>query len=453
MARPKCNAAPLAPSAPSSSPQQPPEATSPVLPPKSQLIPLREVCRLLGVHENTARRWSSGPDAILKCYRVGLNGQRRWLRSDILAMAEGETEESSSKACLVYCRVSTSEQSSLKYKDGTAKNGSDLQRQVERMKAEAKSRYPELACHVYQECGSAMNYDRKTMNKLLDEVLAGKWDNSILLVENRDRLVRFAAPIIEKILRAKGIEVHYTAQEDSTDDEDFTSDILAVIHFFSARHYSRRVAERRRKVLSAAATQRAKELIDLGVNLREIVKVLDKEELRNEDGSPILYNLLRKTVYHKQAIIEQVVSKKASSAEEWKRQFVANASSAYCLPVADAHAEYEQWAIAEGKPVVSKLKFAQLFGPSEVIYNASIKRTVNAWKGVVVKGSPLHFIYEARYKPAKNPLDMLLEFTRFVRKGEPMGQVFRRYKSFCKEKKVAALSRLQLSEAVRAIVA
>ena len=370
-------------------------------------------------------------------------------------MSNGESEESSTKVCLCYCRVSTSAQSSIKFKDGTEKNDgqSDLTRQIDRLKSEAKNRYPELPCKVYSEQSSGMNFERRVLNKLLDEVLAGKWDNSILLVENKDRLVRFAAPIIEKIFKSKGIEVIYFAQEEITDDETLTNDILSVIHYFSAKSYSKRANERRKKVISSEATTRAKQLIDQGTNLREIVKVLDKENMRNEDGSPILYNLLRKTVYHKQAIIEQVVSKKESSAEEWKRQFVSRTSSAYCLPVADAHAEYEQWAIGQGKPVVSKLKFAKLFGPSEVIYNASAKRMVSAWKGLVVKGKAVHFIYEAKTAQSTvGPMDVLLDFTNEVRQGEALSQVFKRYKSFCKDKGVAQLSKLQVSEAIRTVV-
>jgi len=316
------------------------------------------------------------------------------------------------------------------------------------MKGEAQRRCPELPCHVYQECGSAMNYDRKTMNKLLDEVLSGRWDNSILLVENRDRLVRFAAPLIEKILRSKGIEVIYVNQEESSDDEDFTADILAVIHFFSARHYSRRVAERRRKVLSAGVIQRGKELIDQGMNVREIQKTLEKEGIRAEDGSLIGYNILRRNIYHKQAIIEQAVERKESSAEEWKRQFTSKASSSYCLSVIDAHSEYEKWAIQMSKPVISKRKFALLFGPSEQIYHD--RKQVSGWRGLIIKGRGIHFLHETAKKEV-SALDCLLEFANQVQKEESLNQVFKRYKSFCKEKGVVALSKLKVGEAVRAM--
>ena len=264
------------------------------------------------------------------------------------------------------------------------------------MKEQAKARYPELPCHVYSETGSAMNYDRKTLNKLLDEVLSGRWDNSVLLVENRDRLVRFAAPLIEKILRSKGIEIIYTNQEESSDDEDFTADILAVIHFFSARHYSKRVAERRRKVLPPEAVQRAKALIDEGMNVRNIAQTLELEGYRSERGEIIGYNILRRNIYHKQAVIEQAVEKKESSAEEFKRQSIAKASSSYCLSVVDAHSEYERWAVSQGKPVVSKRKFALLFGPSEQIYHD--KKLVSGWRGLVVKGRAIHFINESKHR-------------------------------------------------------
>ncbi len=296
-----------------------------------------------------------------------------------------------------------------------------------------------------------MNFERRVLNKLLDEVLAGKWDNSILLVENKDRLVRFSAALCEKIFKSKGIEAIYFAQEEITDDETLTNDILSVIHYFSAKSYSKRANERRKKVISSEATTRAKQLIDSGMNLREIVTVLDKEKLRAEDGSPVLYNLLRKTVYHKQEIIETVVGKTMNSGEEWKAQFTSRASSSYCLAVADAYEEYLSWVSSAHKLPLSKLKFAKLFGPSELIYNAPAKRMVSAWKGLVVKGKALHFIYEAKQK-TDGPMDVLLDFTNQVQKGEALNQVFKRYKSFCKDKNIAALSKLQVSEAVKTLV-
>jgi len=41
----------------------------------------REVARLLHIHPNTLRRWSD--QGLIKAYRIGLRGDRRFRRADI----------------------------------------------------------------------------------------------------------------------------------------------------------------------------------------------------------------------------------------------------------------------------------------------------------------------------------------------------------------------------------
>jgi excisionase family DNA binding protein len=50
----------------------------------SPLVPIREVSRLLHVDENTIRRWSD--KGILKAYRIGPRGDRRFRSEDIEAL-------------------------------------------------------------------------------------------------------------------------------------------------------------------------------------------------------------------------------------------------------------------------------------------------------------------------------------------------------------------------------
>jgi excisionase family DNA binding protein len=56
------------------------------------LLTVREVARLLNIHINTVRRWSN--QGILKAYRIGPRGDRRFKREDInillLERAQGE---------------------------------------------------------------------------------------------------------------------------------------------------------------------------------------------------------------------------------------------------------------------------------------------------------------------------------------------------------------------------
>ena len=66
------------------------------LPPNNAMLRTAEVARLLGVHENTVRRWES--DGRLKAIRLGSRGDRRFWAEDVHTAMEtvrvrGEEEE------------------------------------------------------------------------------------------------------------------------------------------------------------------------------------------------------------------------------------------------------------------------------------------------------------------------------------------------------------------------
>ena len=354
-----------------------------------------------------------------------------------MAHANGGEIESETRACLVYCRVSTSRQSSNIGKDGQEKE-SDLDRQIERMKAEATNRYPELPCHVYQETGSGMNYERKILNRLLDEVLEGKWDNSVLLVENRDRLVRFAEPMVAKILSSKGIQIIYTAQEDNSADQDFSADILACIHYFSTKFYSSRSTEKSKRILPPSVIQRAKELMDNGVSVRNIVEILDKENVRAAGGEKIHYNVLLR-LYHSQAKIEAVIPKIESSIAEWEKLFIERADSSHVLPFQRAYLEYEKWAKSARKVVMSSQRFFRRFNRIE---HGSVNingKTIRGWRGLIIKGQSCHVVAKRIEKGGAG--DLLLTFTAQMKNERAtQSEIYRRYKQFCRARAVRPLS-------------
>ena len=58
---------------------------------KKTMLTTRDVAQLLNVHINTVRRWSN--QEILKTYRIGPRGDRRFRREDIEAfLAEGRMD-------------------------------------------------------------------------------------------------------------------------------------------------------------------------------------------------------------------------------------------------------------------------------------------------------------------------------------------------------------------------
>jgi len=62
----------------------------------SAMLTTSEVAYLLNVHINTVRRWSN--QGILKAYRVGPRGDRRFYRDDITAFLGGlKTDQQAQK--------------------------------------------------------------------------------------------------------------------------------------------------------------------------------------------------------------------------------------------------------------------------------------------------------------------------------------------------------------------
>ncbi len=56
------------------------------------MLTVRQVSRLLNIHINTVRRWSN--QGILKAYRIGPRGDRRFRREDIaVVLLEREKDE------------------------------------------------------------------------------------------------------------------------------------------------------------------------------------------------------------------------------------------------------------------------------------------------------------------------------------------------------------------------
>lgn len=135
----------------------------------------------------------------------------------------------------VYARVSSHDQKS------------NLDGQVARCVAFANERGLPVS-ETVSEIGSGMNGRRKKLLRLLS-------DRTIenIVVEHRDRLMRFGAEYVEAALAGRGARL--LVVDESELQDDLVQDMIAVLTPFCARLYGRRSARNRAKKLIAACKE------------------------------------------------------------------------------------------------------------------------------------------------------------------------------------------------------
>ena len=186
----------------------------------NRLVTIGKAAELLGVSISTLRRWEENGDIVAerthgKHRRYDINK----LKPELFRLTIGH------RKTIAYARVSSHDQ-----KD-------DLSRQKQLL---------ELYCakqgwkyEVISDLGSGMNYYKRGLKRLLNEVLDEKVGR--LVLTHKDRLLRFGAELVFAICEAKGVElVILNKGEDSSFEEDLAKDVLEIITVFSARLYGSR---------------------------------------------------------------------------------------------------------------------------------------------------------------------------------------------------------------------
>jgi predicted site-specific integrase-resolvase len=185
-----------------------------------RFVAIGDAAKALGVSITTLRRWEA-EGRLVPDRTVGR--QRRYdlakLKPELFHSASQE------RKTIAYARVSSHDQKE------------DLERQKQVL---------ELYCakqgwtfEVIADLGSGMNYNKKGLKRLLDEIIEGCVGR--LVIAHKDRLLRFGAELVFAICEAKGVEVLIINKGvDTTFEEDLAKDVLEIITVFSARLYGSR---------------------------------------------------------------------------------------------------------------------------------------------------------------------------------------------------------------------
>lgn len=200
------------------------------------LVSIGRAAELLGVSIQTLRRW----DALgtLKAVLVPGSDKRRYRVEDIERARGQEATGLDVKlptATAVYCRVSSNEQ----------KQKGDLERQTGRVLRYCCEKQYQVE-YVIEEVGSGMNDDRPKLHKLFDLAISGQICR--VVVEHKDRFIRFNSRILIRFLQSHGCEVEWINEVlPKSYEAEIVEDMMSLIASFSAKVYGR---ERRKKTAS-----------------------------------------------------------------------------------------------------------------------------------------------------------------------------------------------------------
>ena len=139
----------------------------------------------------------------------------------------GQKKEKKNKKIISYSRVSTQNQKS------------QLKEQTQRIYNSCVSKGIKLDEQI-EDIKSGMSSDRKGFNYVCQEIIKGNVE--LLVIENKDRLLRFGYEIFEDFFKYFGtkILVLNDTLENKTYEQELTEDLISIIHYFTMKSYSHR---------------------------------------------------------------------------------------------------------------------------------------------------------------------------------------------------------------------
>ena len=175
-----------------------------------------------GVHVDTIRNWEK--KGYIKSERTPSNRKRFDLNA-VISYANANKPKPQEKVTAIYARVSTP----------SRKSDLDFQKQVLELHCAAKG----WQYIIIEDIGSGLNFKKQGLLKLINLIENNKIER--ILLNYKDRLLRYGNEIIYEICKHHNIEIVVLSESESkTYEEELVDDVLSVITVFSAKLYGSR---------------------------------------------------------------------------------------------------------------------------------------------------------------------------------------------------------------------
>ncbi len=176
---------------------------------------LKDFSKLVGVSVFTLQRWDR--NGTLTAHRTPTN--RRYYTHDQYLQYRGLISNEQGKT-IAYARVSSPSQKK------------DLLMQKDALRAYCVEHQIKVDQWM-EDIGSALNYQRKGFNQIIEEIELGHVKRVVIGYE--DRFVRFGYDWFEAFCERHGTEIVVTNGEAFSPEQELVKDLLAIVTVFSAR--------------------------------------------------------------------------------------------------------------------------------------------------------------------------------------------------------------------------
>jgi predicted site-specific integrase-resolvase len=175
----------------------------------------KQFSKMIGVSVFTLQRWDR--QGMFKAHRSLTN--RRYYTHDQYLQYRGLVSSEQGKV-IAYARVSSPSQKS------------DLATQKEALRAYCQEHGIKVDQWV-EDIGSALNYQRKGFNQIIEDIELGHVKR--LIIGYEDRFVRFGYVWFEAFCQRHGTDITVINGESFSPQEELVRDLIAIITVFSAR--------------------------------------------------------------------------------------------------------------------------------------------------------------------------------------------------------------------------
>ena len=183
----------------------------------------KEVRSILGITQQTLYNWTK--EGKIKFHKIS-DHLNIYDDNSVYALI-GNKQNKRNRKIISYSRVSTQNQKE------------QLKEQTQRIYDSCISRGIKLDEQL-EDIKSGMIEDRPSFQKLIRMVV--KNEVELVVIENKDRLIRFGYSIIESIFKYFGTKILVLNDtiENKTYEQELTEDLISIIHYFTMKSYSHR---------------------------------------------------------------------------------------------------------------------------------------------------------------------------------------------------------------------